>query len=222
MADCLSDVNRRHFLKAGLGATALFLPVPYARVWAQSEGTLKLMRAPKFALVIGNSNYKRSPLKNPANDARAIGGALKNTGFDVTLKLDVVQAELADAVQTFTQLLAQRKGVGLFYFAGHGLQLAWRNYMIPVDADIRSAADIQKQGVEVGALLSGISKASNPLNVIILDACRDNPLVVSSASIKKGCRRRMRRPARCSPTPLHQATWRAMAKAPTVFTPKTC
>jgi hypothetical protein len=169
------DSGRRRVLGAGLGASALFLPGTHAWVWAQSEGTLKLLRAPKFALVIGNSTYKRSPLKNPANDAHAIAAALKNTGFEVAVRIDAVQAELAAAVTTFTQILAKSKGVGLFYFAGHGLQLAWRNYMIPVDADIRSAADIQSQGVEVGTLLGGIARAVNPLNVIILDACRDNP-----------------------------------------------
>jgi hypothetical protein len=169
------DRGRRRVLGAGVGAAALFLPGTHAWVWAQSEGTLKLLRAPKFALVIGNSTYKRSPLKNPANDAHAIAGALKNTGFEVTVRIDAVQAELSAAVTAFTQILAKSKGVGLFYFAGHGLQLAWRNYMIPVDADIRSAADIQNQGVEVGTLLGGIARAVNPLNVIILDACRDNP-----------------------------------------------
>ncbi len=167
--------GRRRVLRAGFATTSLFLPVPYAWVWAQSEGTLKLLRAPKFALIIGNSNYKHSPLKNPVNDAKAISDTLRNTGFNVAVKLDATQAELSSAVQGFTQTLAESKGIGLFYFAGHGLQLAWRNYMIPVDADIRSAADIQKQGVEVGTLLSGITRAVNPLNVIILDACRDNP-----------------------------------------------
>jgi uncharacterized caspase-like protein len=180
------DAGRRRMLRAGLGATAIFLPATYAWVWAQSEGTLKLLRAPKFALVIGNSNYKHSPLKNPSNDAQAIAAALKNTGFSVTVKLDAVQAEMSEAVYGFTQTLAKSKGVGLFYFAGHGLQLAWRNYMIPVDADIRSAADIQKQGVEVGTLLSGIGKASNPLNVIILDACRDNPFSNTGSADQKG------------------------------------
>ncbi len=180
------DAGRRGVLRACLGVTALFLPSPRAWVWAQSEGTLKLLRAPKVALVVGNSNYRRSPLKNPANDARAIAGMLKQTGFDVTVKLDAVQAELADAVQGYTQVLARRQAVGLFYFAGHGLQLAWRNYMIPVDADIRSAADIQKQSVEIGTLLGGIGKALNPLNVIILDACRDNPFGNISGADQKG------------------------------------
>ena len=157
-----------------MGVT-LFLPQPFAWVWAQSEGALKLMRAPKVALVVGNSSYKGAPLTNPANDARAISGVLKATGFDVTTRLDAPRSELVKAVQAYTQSLAQRQAVGLFYFAGHGLQLAWRNYMVPVDADVRSAADIQAQCVELGDLLAGITKARNPLNVIILDACRDNP-----------------------------------------------
>ncbi|MEK6593822.1 MAG: caspase family protein, partial [Pseudomonadota bacterium] len=166
---------RRRVLRAGFAAGSLFLPVPYAWVWAQSEGTLKLLRLPKLALVVGNSKYKEAPLKNPANDARAIGETLRQTGFEVTVKLDAGRAELAAAVQTYVQELAKRKGVGLFYFAGHGVQLAWRNYMLPVDADIDTVADIPTQAVEVGGLLKGIGSAANPLNVIILDACRDNP-----------------------------------------------
>jgi len=162
-------------LRAGVAAASLFLPARHAWVWAQSDGTMKLLRAPKVALVIGNSKYARSPLVNPANDARAIGEALKGAGFDVTAKLDAPHNDLAQAVQAYTQALASRQAVGVFYFAGHGLQLAWRNYMVPVDANVRAAADIQAQCVELGTLLSGITKAKNPLNVIILDACRDNP-----------------------------------------------
>ncbi len=167
--------ERRRILQGGLAAGSLFLPVPWAWVWAQSEGTLKLLRAPKMALVMGNSKYKESPLKNPANDAKAIGDALKATGFDVTVRLDVRRDEMAGAVQAYVKSLAARKAVGLFYFAGHGLQLAWRNYMLPVDMDIDTVADVPKQGVEVNALLEGLNKAENPMNVIILDACRDNP-----------------------------------------------
>ncbi len=167
--------TRRRFLQSGIATASIFLPTPYAWVWAQSEGAAKLLRAPKLALVIGNSSYKSSPLKNPANDARAIGEALKSGGFEVTTKLDAPHAELMQAVRAYTQTLAQRQAVGLFYFAGHGLQLAWRNYMVPVDANVRAVSDIQAQCVELGDLLAGIAKARNPLNVIILDACRDNP-----------------------------------------------
>jgi hypothetical protein len=167
--------NRRLILKGGLAAGSLFLPVPYAYVWAQSDGTMKLLRAPKVALVLGNSKYKEAPLKNPANDAKAISEALKASGFDVTLKMDAGKADMAAAVQAYVQTLAAKKSVGLFYYAGHGIQLAWRNYMLPVDADINTIVDIQKQGVEVNSLIEGITKAANPMNLIILDACRDNP-----------------------------------------------
>jgi hypothetical protein len=167
--------QRREILKAGLGAGLLFMPLPYARVWAQSEGALKLLRAPKMALVMGNSKYKEAPLKNPANDARAIADALKASGFDVTMKVDAGKADMAAAVQAYVQALATKKSVGLFYYDGHGIQLAWKNYMLPVDADIDTIADVQKQAVEVHALMEGLTKAGNPMNVVILDACRDNP-----------------------------------------------
>jgi uncharacterized caspase-like protein len=168
-------MKRRDILKAGLGAGSLFLPLPYAWVWAQSDGALKLLRAPKIALVLGNSKYKEVPLKNPANDARAIAEALKASGFEVTLKMDAGKMDMAAAVQTYVQTLAARKCVGLFYYAGHGIQLAWKNYMLPVDADIDTIGDVQKQAVEVHALMEGLTKAGNPMNVVILDACRDNP-----------------------------------------------
>jgi hypothetical protein len=169
------DLNRRLVLKGGLAAGSLFLPLPYAWVWAQSEGTIKVLRAPKLALVLGNSRYKDAPLKNPANDARTISDALKASGFDVTLRMDAGKADMAAAVQAYVQSLATRKCVGLFYYAGHGIQLAWRNYMLPVDADVDTIGDIQKQGVELNALMEGLTKAANPLNIVILDACRDNP-----------------------------------------------
>ena len=103
------DPARRRLLKSGLGAATLFLPQPYAWVWAQTEGTVKLLRAPKQALVIGNSSYDLAPLKNPANDARAIGEALKGAGFEVTTKLDAPLGDLSKAVQAYTQSLAQRQ-----------------------------------------------------------------------------------------------------------------
>jgi len=170
-----ASTGRRLILKGGVAVGSLFLPAPFARVRAQSEGTLKLLRAPKMALVMGNSRYKDAPLRNPANDAKAIAASLTASGFAVTMLLDAKRNELASAVQAYTQALAARKAVGLFYYAGHGVQLAWRNYMLPVDMDIDTIGDIPKQGVEVNSLLEGLTKAANPMNVIILDACRDNP-----------------------------------------------
>jgi hypothetical protein len=168
--------NRREFLKISLGATALFLPMPFAWVWAQSEGAVTLLKAPKLALVVGNSRYKDAPeLKNPANDAKGIGETLKAAGFEVNTLLDAGREQLLGAIRGYVQAMEQKKAVGLFYFAGHGVQLAWRNYMLPIDAVIDKIDDVGKQSVDIARLMEGLTKAGNPMNVIILDACRENP-----------------------------------------------
>ena len=168
--------NRREFLKISLGATALFLPSPFAWVWAQSEGAVKLLKAPKMALVVGNSRYKDAPeLKNPVNDAKGIGETLKAAAFEVNTLLDAGREQLIGAIREYVQAMEQKKAVGLFYFAGHGVQLAWRNYMLPVDAVIDKIEDVGQQSVDIARLMEGLTKAGNPMNVIILDACRENP-----------------------------------------------
>ena len=103
------DIRRRNMLQAGLAAGSLFLPVPWALVRAQSDGASKLVRAPKFALVVGNAAYKNAAvLKNPANDARAMADALKGAGFEVTMKLDATRTELAAAIRAHAQALAAK------------------------------------------------------------------------------------------------------------------
>jgi len=134
-----------------------------------------LLTLPRRALVIGNSAYADAPLKNPVNDARAIGDVLKSTGFAPSVLLNAGREQMLNAIREYTESLAKSKSVGLFYFAGHGVQLAWRNYLLPVDNVIRSQEEVPKLAVDVNALMEGILKASNPANIVILDACRDNP-----------------------------------------------
>ena len=180
--------SRRRLLQAGLSASSLFLPLPHAWVWSQqSDGALKLLRAPKVALVIGNGKYKDAPeLKNAPNDAKAIAAALNASGFEVTLKLDTGRAELIDAIRAYVHLMEQKKHVGLFYFAGHGVQLEWRNYLLPIDAVIDKIEDVAKQSVDIARLMEGLTKAANPMNVIILDACRENPFGTAKPVAQKG------------------------------------
>jgi uncharacterized caspase-like protein len=174
---------RRRVIKAALaaGATGLW-PMPAA--FAQSRAGL--LRAPRQALVIGNSKYAQAPLKNPVNDARSIADSLKSTGFNVTVGLDFTQAQIRDAIRAHIDSLAKSKAVGLFYFAGHGAQLAWRNYLIPVGTEIVNVDQLRERGVDVNSLLEGIKLAGNPMNLIILDACRDNPFGTSSRLDQKG------------------------------------
>lgn len=167
---------RRRILRGGLAAGSLFLPVPWAWVWAQSEGAAKLLRAPKLALVMGNSAYRGVPaLKNPGNDSRAVAEALRAAHFDVALVQDATRERMEEAIGAHARALAARKAVGLVYYAGHGLQMQWRNYLLPVDAAVVKAADVPARCVDVTTLMEALRKAGNPMNVIILDACRDNP-----------------------------------------------
>jgi len=167
--------RRRQFMKVGLAGASVFSCGPLAQVWAQTPQGEQLLKLPKVALVIGNSRYPQSPLKNPVNDARAFGEALLKLGFDVNVKLDADRAAMNAAITAYVDKLARQKCVGLFYYAGHGMQLAWKNYLLPIDASVAAVKDVQSQGVELNALIAGLTRASNPLNLVILDACRDNP-----------------------------------------------
>jgi hypothetical protein len=177
-------MRRRNLLKATL-AGSLFLPFPWVEVWAQDprEGALRLVKAPKLALVVGNGGYKDAPvLKNAPNDAKAIADSLKAAGFAVAMKLDTPRDELLKAIRDHVHAMEAQKAVGLFYFAGHGVQLDWRNYMLPIDAVIDKVEDVARQSVDVARLMEGLAKAANPMNVIILDACRENPF----GDVRKG------------------------------------
>jgi hypothetical protein len=166
---------RRSWLaRVGVLASSAALPSSVVDALAQAESPLHAL--PRVALVIGNTQYTDAPLRNPANDARAMAAALQKLGFQVHLKPEARRDEMVEAIRAYGSELGKRKAVGLFYYAGHGAQLAWRNYLIPVDARIRNMSDMQSQALDMGALLKNVTLARNPMNVIILDACRDNPL----------------------------------------------
>ncbi len=154
-------------------SAASLLPLRAGDVFGSTASTLNVL--PRTALVIGNSRYRDAPLKNPANDAAAIGDNLKKMGFSVIPLIDSGKAAMENAIRNYGEQLAKSKGVGLFYFAGHGLQVSWRNFLVPVDANLDRVDDIPRQTVDLAALLGGIGKAGNPMNIVILDACRDNP-----------------------------------------------
>lgn len=185
ISSLVEQAGRREWLKrAGFIGTAASLPLWLNKVWAQGPSTLNAI--PRIALVIGNAKYKDAPLKNPINDAQSIANELQKVGFKVTTQLDTNRKVLVDAIEKFSAELAKSRGVGMFYYAGHGAQLGWRNYLIPVDAEIDKLEDMKTKTVDLSSLLGGISKASNPMNVIILDACRDNPFGTRVPTEQKG------------------------------------
>lgn len=128
----------------------------------------------RAALVIGNGSYKISPLVNPVNDAQDIAKILEELGFVVTVKTNADQRSMEEAIYNFGKEL-RKGGTGLFYFAGHGLQVQGRNYLIPIGANIRDEFDVKYEAVDAGRVLGKMENAGNEMNIIILDACRNNP-----------------------------------------------
>ena len=131
----------------------------------------------KFALVIGNANYSGlTPLANPVNDANDISAVLEYLGFTVDKVLNGSMTQMEDAVLRLRdRLSASDNSYGFFFYAGHGVQSGGENFLIPVDANIPGENYLRNRAVSVQSLLDDLNDARNGLNVVVLDACRDNP-----------------------------------------------
>lgn len=138
----------------------------------------------RVALIIGNSAYANAPLLNPANDAQAMSDVLRRLGFQVVELRDGSKAQMSAAISKMSDTLKGKQGVGMLYYAGHGLQLDWRNYMVPVDANMKSAADVPKQAIELSSVVDVFKTAGNRMNIVVLDACRDNPFGKDTSTAK--------------------------------------
>lgn len=155
-------------------------------VLAAALTTASAQAETRLALVIGNSSYAKTPLANPRNDAALIATALEGAGFDVTRLIDADQALMKRAILDFGRRLRSADSVGLFYYAGHGVQIDGENYLIPVGADIAALEEVALNGVALGELLKTMERAGSRLNIAILDACRDNPFAGTSRSVARG------------------------------------
>ncbi len=140
----------------------------------------------RIALVIGNGAYADSPLRNPLNDANDMAAALKKLGFEVTSLTDSNQTTMKRAIRSFGEKLRANDGIGLFYYAGHGVQVKGINYLIPVGAAVNTEEEVEYEGIDVGLVLAQMESAKNKLNIVILDACRNNPFARSYRSSAKG------------------------------------
>src|ERR1051325_951653 len=128
----------------------------------------------RVALVIGNATYADSPLNNPANDTRGMAERLRAQGFDVIERVNADATTMRRAVAEFGERMKDG-GVGLFYYSGHGLQVNGRNYLVPIGAEIKSEAYVSAETVDVDTVLGQMDAARSRVNVVILDACRNNP-----------------------------------------------
>jgi uncharacterized caspase-like protein len=131
-------------------------------------------RERRTALVIGNGAYSDGRLQNPPNDAADMANALKQLGFEVTLLTDADKRRIEEAINQFNYQLRQG-GVGLFYYAGHGVQVNGENYLIPIGAKTSREQDVQYEAVPLGRILGAMEDARNQINFVLVDACRNNP-----------------------------------------------
>ncbi|MBK8158572.1 MAG: caspase family protein [Rhodospirillaceae bacterium] len=148
---------------------------------------------PRIALVIANAKYDGdlSPLGNPINDAKLIAKSLQAVGFDVIAVNDGSQKEMKRAIRDFGAALAKAgpTATGLFYFAGHGLQVEGVNYLVPVSAEIEKEADVDLESVAADTVLAQMEFSGAATSIVILDACRNNPLARSFRSATRGLAR---------------------------------
>ena len=141
---------------------------------------------PRIALIIANGNYKGDigSLKNPVNDGKLISDALKKVGFNVLLVSDGDQRAMKKSLNDFGAALAKAgpSATGLFYYAGHGLQVSGQNYLVPVGANIQREGDVDLEALSAEAVLKVLNFSGSKVQIVILDACRNNPLMRSFRS----------------------------------------
>lgn len=146
----------------------------------------------RYALVIGNSNYPREIgiLKNPVNDATDVATELRNSNFEVQLLTNATYVQLREAMRKFQEKLTngpRDQTVGLFYYAGHGVQYQDENYLVPIDAQVQFEDDITRMCFPVQRMvLANMERTNSRMNIVILDACRNNPFPATTRSVGQG------------------------------------
>ena len=145
-------------------------------------------KAKRVALLIGNASYSVGRLSNPPGDVREMESALKAVGFHVQTVLNANQNAMKRAVRDFGNL-AQGADIAFLYYSGHGTQVNGENYLIPVQANIDKEADYEVEAVSANAVMRQLAGARPKAAIVVLDACRDNPLTASTKSASKGLSR---------------------------------
>ena len=174
-----SSINRGCVKVRGAFLVLLFLPIFVTSVQSAPA---------RIALVIGNGDYEHAPLKNPVNDAALMTTTLKGAGFEVMAYVNLDRRELKRAFLRFGDRIKEvgNDTVSLVYYAGHGAQVNGENYLIPIGSQIEDERDVDIEGIRASSLLRTLEDANAALNIVILDACRNNPFKSSSRSAQQG------------------------------------
>ena len=138
----------------------------------------------RIALVVGNARYPNNPLANPENDARLIAGALRKLGFEVIEKLNLGSREFRKEVIDFANRTEGQEGIALLYYAGHGVQVDGKNYLIPVDIALNDERTVKWESIDIERFLGEMGKPDRQARIVVLDACRDNPFLGKTRAIQ--------------------------------------
>lgn len=139
----------------------------------------------RVALVIGNAQYAQAPLINPENDARLIAATMKSLGFDVDLQVNLKAREFKRVLRDFGRRMDDDDSASVFFYAGHGMQIDRRNYLLPVDLNLRDEGEVKDESIDLEeALLSRIDRVRPRARIFIIDACRDNPFAGRTRSLR--------------------------------------
>lgn len=135
----------------------------------------------KEALLIANGDYSQfGSLPNPLLDAKILANSLRNIGFNVNLVENASREKMLDAISSFEQRLKESRGIAFFHYGGHGVQVNGYNYLIPVDADIPDEKRVSTRAVQLDEVMNALDASGASVNIVVLDACRDNPLPATS------------------------------------------
>ncbi len=177
------------FIRFFLSLLFLIVLLPQVISHAQpnhgSSATAQPIHERRVALVIGNSAYAQGKLANPVNDARDIAAALRLAGFEVLNGENQNRRQMRELIRQFGDKI-RNGGIGVFYFAGHGVQVNNTNFLIPIGAEITKETEVEDESVSASFVLAQMEDARNRLNIVILDACRNNPFARSFRSESRG------------------------------------
>lgn len=142
--------------------------------------------AKNYALLIGNAAYAMAPLDNPVHDATDFAKTLKDIGFETRVITDQDQQAMLQAIRDFAARIKDNDGIALFFFAGHGVQVDGENYLLPVGVPIRNEEEVKKNAVPANLVLRYLEDSKNRVNVVVLDACRNNPFIKTRSLKSRG------------------------------------
>jgi uncharacterized caspase-like protein len=139
----------------------------------------------RIALVVGNARYAAKPLDNPENDAQLIAASLRQLGFEVATHLNLNVREFRRVLREFSRRIQEEDAVAVLFYAGHGVQIDGRNYLLPVDVNLRDEEEVKDESVDIeDVFLSRLDRARAPVRILILDACRDDPFRTKTRNIR--------------------------------------